>query len=179
MKLSQRYKNRLCKFYLNDHSEECGIVNPFFMSKYGNKLFLLRVSDIQKLEKEVGVESALIDFDKLSDVLISKYFHEISEESILLGKTLHEPSVYDKLLGGQTEVSEKVDLVLFEIELKFIDFFKSRETSDPFEEHDRLFLHRVIVTDPPHISLKIDDAVPEYIRLECYQAYKDLFKGVE
>lgn len=176
MKLSHRYINRLCKFYLVDHSEECGIISPFFTSKFKNQLFLIRVSDIQNMEKEVGAVSAFINFDTLNHEIISKYFRPITEDQIILAKNLHEPSSFDKLLGGQSEASEKVDLALFEIELKYIDFFKARKSSDPFEEHDRLYLHRTIYTSPPNISLKIDDEIPEYIKDECQKAFKSLFK---
>lgn len=176
MKLSHRYLNRLCKFYLFDQSEEYGIINAFFPLKFKNQLFLIRVSDIQDMEKQVGAVSAFIDFDNLSDETISKFFRPISEDQIILAKNLHEPSSFDKLLGGQSEASEKVDLALFEIELKYIDFFKGRKSDDPFEEHDRLYLHRTIYTSPPNISLKIDDEIPEYIKSECQRVFKNLFK---
>ena len=78
MKLSQRYKNQLCKFYLVDHSEEYGVISTFFVSKFKNQLFLIRMSNIQAMEKEVGATSAFIDFDTLSVEIISKYFRPIS-----------------------------------------------------------------------------------------------------
>ena len=176
MKLSHRYINRLCKFYFNDHTEEYGIISQFFPTKYGNQFFLIRISNIQDMEKEVGADSAFINFDTFKDELIFKYFRKISETEIVLAKNLHEPPSFDKLLGGQSEASEKVDLALFEIELKYLEFFKSRKTDDPFEEHDRLYLHRTIYTNPPNISLQIDDEIPEYIKNECQQAFKELFK---
>lgn len=176
MKLSQRYKNQLCKFYLVDHSEEYGVISTFFVSKFKNQLFLIRMSNIQAMEKEVGATSAFIDFDTLSVEIISKYFRPISEDQILLAINLHEPTSFDNILGGQSEAAEKVDLALFDIELKYIEFFKARKTNDPFEEHDRLYLHRTIYTSPPNISLKIDDEIPDYIENECHKAFEDLFK---
>ena len=106
MKLSHRYLNRLCKFYLFDQSEEYGIINAFFPLKFKNQLFLIRVSDIQDMEKQVGAVSAFIDFDNLSDETISKFFRPISEDQIILAKNLHEPSSFDILLGGNSEASD-------------------------------------------------------------------------
>ena len=175
MKLSHRYLNKLCKFYLTDFSEVYGIISPFFMSKYGNQLFLIYASDIQNMEFEAGAKSAQINFDVLSEVIISRYFHRISEDQILLAKTLREPSIYDNLLGSNESI-EKFWLAILAIELKYLDFFKNGQPLDSAEEHDRLFSHIRIFTEHPKVWLTIDDGIPEHIKFECEQAFKSIFK---
>jgi hypothetical protein len=171
MKLSSKYLNRLI-----DGSEEFGIINRFFILKHPNQLFLIRISDVQLMEKEIGVESGLINFDAISNEAIVKYFRPISENQILLGMPLHKPTSFDKLLGGQSEAMEKLDIALFDIELKYLDYFKSQKTSYQDEEHDRLYLHRRIYTDHSNISLTFDDEIPALIKNECMAVFKNLFK---
>ncbi|WP_152425155.1 hypothetical protein [Nafulsella turpanensis] len=87
-------------------------------------------------------------------------------------------SEMNRLLFGD-EYADKMETFnkqLLEIENKYLDYFKSQESGNDYEEYDRLHNHYIIHTDGPagRISFNImkDSTLPERIKRDCYQAFE-------
>ena len=85
---------------------------------------------------------------------------------------------YEYLYGEEFHKKDKeFTEALSQIEKKHIEFFKNRPPKFKSDEHDRLQNHWIMINDNQNVKFGFDNNsdIPEYIKVECLQAFKKIF----
>ncbi|MFE2860995.1 hypothetical protein [Sphingobacterium multivorum] len=86
-------------------------------------------------------------------------------------------NILDKAFGaGYSEANEKLDSELLKIQEKYSTWFDENLKEDEYGEKHNILYYKFVYYNPPMVSFNITiDNLPDHIRHECHEKFKESF----